>query len=99
VKELQTVAGRLSSNLIAPDVASLLLLSSVKTKGTWTGAALAAAWACAMPALAQVQQGVSVTGGRIEGVVSQGVASFKGIPFAASPVGHLRWRAPQPVTP
>jgi para-nitrobenzyl esterase len=37
-----------------------------------------------------------VAGGKLKGVIHNGIASFKGIPFAAPPVGDLRWRAPQP---
>ncbi|GGY50197.1 carboxylesterase/lipase family protein [Pseudoduganella albidiflava] len=42
---------------------------------------------------------VKVDGGRIEGRIEDGVRVFKGIPFAAPPVGELRWQAPQPVRP
>jgi para-nitrobenzyl esterase len=39
---------------------------------------------------------VRVDNGRVKGVVNNGVTAFKGIPFAAPPVGPLRWKAPQP---
>jgi para-nitrobenzyl esterase len=42
---------------------------------------------------------IKVDGGRISGTTENGVRTFKGIPFAAPPVGDLRWKAPQPVVP
>lgn len=40
---------------------------------------------------------IKTANGKVEGTVEQsGVLSFKGIPFAAPPVGDLRWKEPQP---
>src|SRR5688572_24667747 len=42
---------------------------------------------------------VKTEAGFISGSKSGNIYSFKGIPFAAPPVGNLRWKAPQPVAP
>jgi len=41
----------------------------------------------------------TVAQGEIEGINEEGMAHYKGIPFAEPPVGKLRWKAPVPVRP
>jgi para-nitrobenzyl esterase len=42
---------------------------------------------------------VSTRSGKIEGIYVSGQYEFMGIPYAAPPVGALRWLPPQPVAP
>ena len=59
--------------------------------------AFAALLALAAPAAAQL---ATVDGGTVRGKkMDDGTELFRGIPFAAPPVGELRWKAPQPVRP
>src|SRR5579862_7656219 len=41
---------------------------------------------------------IQTDSGALFGNVTDGVRSFKGVPYAAAPVGDLRWRAPRPPT-
>jgi Carboxylesterase type B len=72
---------------VAFGVAAVMLLAA--------GAALGAEGGVALSGV------VKVAGGSIRGTVGRdsSIAVFKGIPYAAPPVGQLRWKAPQPVVP
>lgn len=59
----------------------------------------AAGLAFASTAPAQAPKPVHTQAGLVQGRAEDGLTVYKGIPFAAPPVGDLRWRAPQPLAP
>ena len=65
---------------------------------TYRTSALAAAvvFASALPVVGADR--VKTANGTVEGTTEpSGIHVFRGVPFAAPPVGDLRWKAPQPV--
>ncbi|NBA86911.1 carboxylesterase family protein [Emticicia sp. CRIBPO] len=50
---------------------------------------------CTSLAQAQLKK-VKTAYGSVTGIIKDHVSIFKGVPFAAPPVGELRWKAPQP---
>jgi len=76
-----------SRRALAPAIGLALLMGALPTTQAKTQITATAAPTVQLP------QGV-LTGTNS----ADGIQRFLGIPYAAQPVGHLRWRAPQPVT-
>jgi len=58
-------------------------------------------FAVALASTAMAAEQVKIDSGMVEGTLNSdgSLRIFRGIPFAAPPVGELRWRPPQPVKP
>lgn len=59
--------------------------------------AVAACQLTVAPQLGAADDTVTIDSGMLKGERSGTVVSFKGIPYAAPPVGDLRWRNPRPM--
>src|SRR5437868_3274215 len=66
-----------------------------------TAAAIAWILAFLTPAQALTSQTIDAptSSGVIRGLLDDGVASFKGVPYAAPPIGPFRWKPPMPPQP
>ena len=62
----------------------------------WSSANLALEFLIAVPIACLAQSPMAVTeSGPVQGLEATGINIFRGIPFAAPPIGALRWRVPQ----
>ena len=71
----------------------------MRTRAEIRTALTAALFAIGLAGDARAADQVKTTNGMVEGTgpQSSGIRVFRGIPFAAPPVGDLRWKPPQPV--
>ena len=72
-------------------VAQVVAIAVIAMNCAW-GQAVQAPAAATPPALNGPI--VKTEQGKVQGYVANDVAIFRGLPFAAPPVGDLRWRAP-----
>src|SRR5580692_9493844 len=65
----------------------------------WIWGAMLLALAAWVPLAGATAAPAMTDAGALQGVSAGGLTIYKGVPYAAAPVGELRWREPQPVQP
>src|SRR5690349_10869678 len=87
----------ISKRFLIGGAAALSLVTLAQVHGQPPAAGRGGGGPPAPPApLAQAGDIVATKQGKVQGGMNEGVSAFRGIPFAAPPVGDLRWRDPKP---
>ena len=71
-------------------------MSNISTFRPLRGLVLCCLAAACAVASAATMPPVATQSGEVQGLMQDGIAVFRGLPYAAAPEGDLRWRAPQP---
>jgi para-nitrobenzyl esterase len=85
----------LTGAVVAAAVVAGTVAARTTAPATAIGATVSSGTAAGQPSAQQVR----VEGGLVSGAVVGDILTVLGIPYAAPPVGELRWRPPQPVIP
>src|SRR5216683_2825479 len=101
---LETWKGMISSSMILTLSPIIVAAGRWRRKLRWArvgfrhrgGQRMANDLAAADAGLAPI---VEITSGKLRGISSAGVFSFKGIPYGASPIGRRRFMMPEPPQP
>jgi len=90
IRRFQPTIGYASVRTRCPQGQSSGVRLSIKLRVAWALIGVALAHGAAASAAVRTQQGL------VQGVEQRDLTVYKGLPFAAPPIGEWRWRPPQP---